>query len=101
MKEDVKKVLKAFGVWFYMPVPSPLGRAGIHDFMCIMPWDGRTLTVETKAPGKVANATANQLKFAAEVRDAGGEALITDNADALRTLLNACRQKAQETRTSR
>lgn len=97
VKEDIKKVLKAFGVWYYMPVPSPLGRSGIPDFMGILPWDGRALGVEAKAPGKKSTATANQIRFRDEMLAAGAVAIITDDAEELRELLHACKQKAQKT----
>jgi len=96
VKIKVKKVLDEFCVWYYMPVPSPLGRAGIPDIMGILPWDGRALGIETKAPGKKNNATENQKRFISEMNTAGGVAFVTDDAEEVRTKLNACKQEAQK-----
>lgn len=96
VKAELVKVLKEFGVWYYMPVPSPMGRAGIPDFMGILPWDGRALGVEAKAPGKEKTATANQKRFCEEINNAGGVAIITSDPKELRVLLHDCQQKAQK-----
>jgi len=94
VKEDIKKVLKAFGVWYYMPVPSPLGRAGIPDFMGVTPWDGKALGVEAKAPG--GKPTENQKRFIQEMNDAGALAMVAWGADEVREALSASKQASQK-----
>ncbi len=94
VKEEIKKVLKEFGVWFYMPVPSPMGRAGIPDFMGVTPWDGKALGIEAKAPkGK---PTENQKRFIQEMTAAGALAMVAWGADEVREALRDSQQKAQE-----
>jgi hypothetical protein len=77
VKKDVRKWLRDRGIWHYMPVQSGLGVVGIPDFVCC--WAGRFLAVETKAPGKRGNTTPNQDRRIAEIRNAGGIAVVIDD----------------------
>lgn len=77
VKDAVKKVLKAHGVWFYMPVAGPFSAHGIPDFVCI--WNGRFLAIETKAKGKITNLTPNQERVIAEINKHGGIAIVVDD----------------------
>lgn len=81
VKQQVKKVLKERGVWFYMPVAGPFSAHGIPDFVCCS--EGRFLGVETKAPGKVNNLTENQKRVIDEIRAHKGIVLVVDNAKQL------------------
>ena len=93
VKKVVKERLKARGIWYYAPVQMGMGVVGIPDFICCMPvlitpdmvgkTFGRFLAIETKAPGKLENLTPNQAARIAEIRAAGGAALVIDNADSL------------------
>jgi hypothetical protein len=47
VKGEVKKILKAKGIWYFMPNMNGLGRAGIPDFICSV--GGALLGIETKA----------------------------------------------------
>ena len=78
VKAAVKAELKRLGIWFYMPVQSGLGIVGIPDFVCC--YNGRFLTIETKAAGKRSNTTPNQERVMGEIRDHGGIALVVDDA---------------------
>ncbi len=49
VKEQVKKLLKAHGVYYHMPVQNGLG-APTLDFICCH--NGRYIAIETKAPKK-------------------------------------------------
>lgn len=84
VKEAVKRLLKAHGVWHYMPVQNGMGQVGIPDFICC--WDGRFLAIETKAPGKRNATTANQDRVIAALQQAGGTALVIDDISQLKEL---------------
>lgn len=81
VKAAVKKLLKDKGIWFYMPVQSGMGVVGIPDFICC--WNGHFLAIETKAPGKRANTTANQDRVLGEIKTHGGSALVVDDVSQL------------------
>ena len=86
VKDKVKKLLKEYGIWYYMPVQNGMGVVGIPDLICC--WEGRMLAIETKAPGKLNNVTPNQQKRLAEIKRAGGHALVIDDVDVLKEYLN-------------
>lgn len=86
VKEAVKKVLKARGIWFFMPMQNGFGVVGIPDFICC--WKGQFLAIETKAPGKKADTTPNQERKIQEIKDHGGWALVVDDAKQLIEFLN-------------
>lgn len=79
VKSAVKAVLERRGIWFYMPIQNGMGRVGIPDFICC--WNGRFLAIETKAPGKLNNTTANQDLVLSEIREHKGVALVVDDAE--------------------
>lgn len=79
IKYEVKKLLKARGVWYFMPVQNGMGRVGIPDFVCCVPPYGRLLAVETKAPGKKDSITPNQQREISSIRSATGWAYIIDD----------------------
>ena len=85
VKEAVKKELTARGIWFYLPSQNGRGVVGIPDFICC--WQGRMLAIETKAPGKRGNTTANQDRHIANIQAAGGIALVIDDVEQLRSCL--------------
>ena len=86
VKEKVKKLLKGRGIWYFMPAANGFGRVGIPDFICCM--DGKFLAIETKAPGKRDNTTANQENRINEIRAAKGWALVVDDPQQLEEFLN-------------
>lgn len=82
VKDAVKKWLKARGVWYYMPIKGvAFGVNGIPDFICC--WNGKFLAIETKAPGKRNQTTANQDARIEEIRAAKGWALVVDDVKQL------------------
>lgn len=85
VKDEVKKVLKEFGAWHYMPVQNGMGQVGIPDFICCI--GGHFLAIETKAPGKLGNTTPNQERVLQEIRNHGGAAIVVDDAAKVRTFL--------------
>ena len=81
VKDAVKKWLKARGAWYYMPVQNGMGVVGIPDFICC--WNGKFLAIETKAPGKRANVSANQANRIKEIQSARGWAVVVDDVSQL------------------
>jgi hypothetical protein len=81
VKKDVKAWLKARGIWFYMPVQNGMGVVGIPDLICC--WGGKFLAIETKAPGKRSQTTANQEARIDEIRAARGWAIVVDDVSQL------------------
>lgn len=71
VKREVRKLLKAWGWWYFMPSASKFGTSGIPDFVCCN--YGRMLTIETKfgynKPTELQQARMN------EIRAAGGIAI--------------------------
>jgi hypothetical protein len=81
VKAAVKKYLQAQGVWFWMPVSNGMGQVGIPDFICC--FNGSFIAIETKAPGKLSNVTANQQRVINEIKAHGGLALVVDSIDSI------------------
>jgi len=92
VKDQIKKLLKARDIWYYMPVQNGMGVVGIPDFICC--WDGLFLAIEAKAPGKRHTLTMNQKRRIDEILQAEGLALIVDDPAQLEEWLNA-HQKSQ------
>jgi hypothetical protein len=89
VKAKVKAYLDSLGpdvCWYYMPVQNGMGVVGIPDIIaCIY---GRFVAIETKAPGKVANVTANQQRQLAGITRAMGKAWVVDCAERLDALVD-------------
>jgi len=88
VKDDIKKFLLAAGAWFagapkpavvygwmYMPVPAPFGVHGIPDFCGIL--FGEPFYIEAKGPEGM--PSGNQLDRHAEIRGAGGHAVVASD----------------------
>jgi hypothetical protein len=97
VKKDVRKFLHEEGCvkagmkkkdyppeqhgWYYMPSANGLGVSGIPDFVgCYGGW---FFSIETKAPGKLNEATPNQEKRMEEIRCADGVVFLVDNVEVL------------------
>lgn len=74
VKNQIRKVLKEFGVWFYSPVSNGMGMHGIPDFVGIH--KGRSIMIEAKAPG--GKPTPRQEITIAAIRSAGGQVFVID-----------------------
>jgi hypothetical protein len=87
VKEKIKKILKARGAYYAMPMGTGFGNAGVPDFLCCIPPYGGFLAIEAKAGKGV--TTALQNKNLAEIEAAGGMALVIheDNFELLETVL--------------
>lgn len=92
VKAKVKKVLKELGCYYVMPVTGGYGNSGVPDF--IICTAGRFYAIECKANG--GKTTALQEKHLADIRAAGGVALVIHeaNVDTLRKELSD--EKANE-----
>jgi hypothetical protein len=86
VKADVKKFLKSIGCWYFLPVSNGMGQVGIPDFICC--FQGRFVAIETKAPGKLSNTTANQDRVISEIKLAGGSAVVVDNVGQVKAYFN-------------
>lgn len=77
VKQRVKEFLTAIGAYYYMPVSNGMGRVGVPDFLVCH--EGRFIAIETKAPGKIGNTTANQDREIAAINAAKGTAVVVDD----------------------
>lgn len=85
VKARIKKLLAEYNVYYAMPIGTMFGNSGVPDFLCCV--KGGFLAIEAKA-GK-GKTTALQEKHLADIREAGGLALVVneDNLDELKELL--------------
>jgi hypothetical protein len=81
VKDACKKFLKERGAWFFMPVSNGMGQVGIPDIICC--YKGIFIAVETKAPGKRNQTTANQDRVISAIKEADGWAVVVDNVEQL------------------
>jgi len=72
VKDQIKKILKAYDVYYAMPIGTGYGNAGVPDFLCCV--NGRFLAIEAKA-GK-GTTTALQDKNLNAINDCGGQAWV-------------------------
>ena len=80
IKEQVKAMLKAEEVWYFLPVSNGFGVHGIPDFVCC--YKGRSLFIETKKPG--GKATPLQLRQKELIEAAGGKWFLVDGPEGLK-----------------
>ena len=81
VKDKIKAILKAEGVYYAMPIGTGFGNAGVPDFLCCV--NGRFVGIEAKTRGK--RPTALQEKNFREIERAGGVTILIneDNVQAL------------------
>lgn len=77
VKAAVKAVLKKLKAYQHWPVPTGYGTPTVDCLACAY---GVFFAIECKRPG-VRKGTQNQQKTLAEVREAGGIALLINTAD--------------------
>jgi hypothetical protein len=73
VKDKIKKVLKAYGAYWHMPVQSGLGAPSLDFVGCVR---GRFYAVEAKAKGK--KPTPRQNITIMEMERAGGRVFVID-----------------------
>jgi Holliday junction resolvase len=93
VKDKIKKILKAHGVYYVMPIGSGYGNAGVPDFVCC--YKGFFMAIEAKASGNM--ATVLQAKNLEEIINARGVALVVNenNLHAIEGWLKILEVKAQ------
>ena len=87
VKDQIKKLLRDKQIWFFMPVPGRISVHGVPDFICC--WNGRFLAIEAKAPGRRGNTTPNQDQRIKEIQRADGVALVVDDVEQLKEVLES------------
>lgn len=97
VKEKTKKFLKDAKAFYYMPVQNGMGVTGIPDLIACVPVEvtldmvgskiGVFVGIETKAPGKIKNTTANQRKNLEKIHNAFGAAVVVDDPELAKTHL--------------
>lgn len=85
VKRDVKKLLKKYNAYYYMPVPRGYGKKGVSDFL--VGANGFFLSIETKSENN--QPTKLQELELREVNAAGNIALVINeyNLDVLEEVL--------------
>ena len=86
VKAKIKAILKAYNIYYAMPIGTGYGNSGVPDFLCCV--NGKFLAIEAKA-GK-GTTTALQEKNLTNVRESGGLAMVVNetNIEDLQTLIN-------------
>lgn len=77
VKNQIKKWLKAEGIFYFSAAAGPYSTHGISDILCLH--RGVFVAVEVKAPGKLNGATENQKAFIAKVIEHGCHGFVTDS----------------------
>lgn len=86
VKDAIKKLLNARGIWYFMPSANGFGKVGVPDFICC--WEGRFLAIEAKAPGKINNTTPNQKMRIEEINNSMGIAFAADDVKIVEDVLD-------------
>lgn len=73
VKDAIKKILKEYDAYYFMPVQMGFGATGVPDFLVCA--NGYFIGVEAKATEKE-QPTGLQLKNLREIVDAGGQSLV-------------------------
>lgn len=103
VKDKVKRLLKERGAYHYMPIQNGMGVVGIPDIIACVPvvitkdmvgsTIGAFVAVETKAPGKIKNTTANQKKNLRDIFAAHGVAIVADKPETVEDFLQFLLEK--------
>lgn len=83
VKTEIKRVLKAYNVWYCMPRGTVFGRSGVPDFLCCV--NGRFLAIEAKA-GKN-KTSALQEQEIQSINEHGGRAIIVSDEPGAMSML--------------
>jgi len=86
VKKKVKEYLQSIGAWYYMPVSNGMGRVGCPDILVC--YKGLFLAFETKAPGKIANVTANQQRELDGILRVNGSAHVVDDVEQVKAVID-------------
>lgn len=94
VKDAIKKLLKNYGIYYFMPRGSTFGRQGVADFVCCI--NGKFLSIEAKADSH-SKQTAMQKYDESLVRNAGGTYIVVhkDNLSELESVLSYAKTERQ------
>lgn len=81
VKADIRRWLKARGIWYCQPIGTGFGASGVPDFVCC--WAGRFLAIEAKAKGRRSNTSELQDQQIMEIHQAGGAVIVVDDVSQL------------------
>lgn len=70
VKDEVKKLLKQYGAYYFMPPANGFGRSGIPDIVAC--YRGQFVSIECKAPARWNNVSELQKREGCKIREAGG-----------------------------
>jgi Holliday junction resolvase len=73
VKDKVKRLLKKYGAYYFMPVQSGYGAPTLDILAC---YRGIFVAIETKAPGK--KPTARQELTIKQIKEARGQVYVID-----------------------
>tara|TARA_Y100001951_G_C11039325_1_gene129339 strand:+ start:187 stop:480 length:294 start_codon:yes stop_codon:yes gene_type:complete len=74
VKQKVVKLLKSRGCYWFYPVASGFGSAGVPDIVCC--YKGKFIGVECKAPAAGNRVTALQQKNLTDIQNCGGYGIV-------------------------
>ena len=74
VKQKVVKLLKSRGCYWFYPVASGFGSAGVPDIVCC--YKGKFIGVECKAPAAANRVTALQQTNLTDIRNCGGYGIV-------------------------
>lgn len=83
VKDKVRKLLKEYHAWYFLPGNNGFGKSGVPDFVVCV--GGRFVGIECKADA-TKRPTELQLKAAREIQLAGGDWLLVCDDATLKTL---------------
>jgi len=91
VKDKITKVLKEYGVYYFMPIGGMYSKVGVPDFIGCL--NGRFIGIEAKA-GK-GTTTALQDRELRLIKEAGGVSLVVNenNIDELKQVLEEMRNE--------
>lgn len=72
VKDEVKRILKALNIYYFMPATGGFGRSGVPDFVCCV--KGHFVAIECKAG--LNQPTVLQLREIDNIKKAGGVAVV-------------------------
>ena len=81
VKDKVRAMLKAHGIWYFLPGNNGMGRSGVPDFVCCV--SGRFIGIECKADA-TKRPTDLQMACASKIEMAGGRWFLVYDEASLR-----------------
>ena len=91
VKDEIKKLLKQYGVYYTMPIGGAFSTIGVPDFLCC--YKGRFIGIEAKAGSN--KPTALQEKNLEDIRKAGGVGLVINEKNLIE-LINTLKEQDDE-----